>query len=472
MKKTLIAAVALFALTPYVSSAAWWNPFTWGKDGEVKLIIETIDDVESSDSDALPTTDDLYKRIAELESKIDTLRAQLVEARAGKPVPDEAVPVADAKTSSPRALSANGKASIVLVEGPKGTSAGSIIDAKGFIVTTSKILATSTTAAVTMPNGTQKQANLVGLEVATNVAVLQFADAKASSYAPYRSGTLPAVGEQLFLAGFNVGGTVAGVIPATVTKSSPSSFQVAVESKPFDTSVIVTESGALVAIPSSSNCTVLEEGRNCLKYTVSSTVSSSRIPLLTQGLRLYGPSKVTTREEDVFRGYIESLYRTFNESTAVSSAIDAVSGNNSFDLLGERLSGDENGKIARLYATKLKNAADSLSRAYDALRSASYTFRTGLINDSSLVIYLNDYQRKTIQTLQTQNDVRLGAYQERMDFWTKKKNEYDSYISLPDKVTHDLLMAEGVFVEGGASALSKERQKVLDGLSSDVRGQF
>ncbi len=477
MKKTLIVALAILALAPYAAEAAWWNPFGWGKSPRPAVVSDNADQAatssESTDGlSVLPTTDELYRRIAELEGKIDVLRAQLAEAREGKSTPAPVVAVVDVEADSPRDLSANGKASVVLVEGPKGTSAGSVIDAKGFIVTTSKILGTSTSATVVLSSGAKRQAHLIGLEVANNVAVLQLSDAKASSYASYRTGALPSVGDTLYMVGFNVGGVSASAIPAVVAQNSASSFQVTVESKPFDTSVLVTSNGSLVAIPSSSSCKVLEEGRTCLKYAVSATVSSSRIPLLAQGLRLYGPSKVPTKEEEAFRGYIESLYRAVTDATSVTSAIDAVSGKNSFDFLNGRLADDENGKIARLYATKLKNAADSLSRAYDSLRSASYTFRTGLINDSALTIYLNGYQRKTIQALQAENDARLKKYQEQMDFWTRKKNEYDSYISAPDKATHDLLMTEGVFVESGAGTLSKERQRILESLSSDVRGQF
>jgi hypothetical protein len=189
-------------------------------------------------------------------------------------------------------------------------------------------------------------------------------------------------------------------------------------------------------------------------------------------MRLYKEKKGRTIEEELFHGYLEGLYSKVSSSDTVMFAVNSVTGKNSFSYFDTKLVEDTEGKIARLYALKLKSASENILKAFDFLKSVSYSFSVSLINDSASISKLDPYQQKMISQVQADNAARLKVYQAQIDLWTKKKNEYDGYIANPSGATNDYYMAEGVSVEKSALLLEKEGKAILDGLSTDVRGVF
>lgn len=495
MKKAIVLTLLGLAFLPLSASAAWWNPFTWTRtvlteNGSSRFSTSTATSSSASvaaserDLSLMPTVDDLYKRIAELEMKLDRTRADLEEAQKSSasraPVPAEAaapsVPSASKTSGSlpEKELLAKVRPAIVLVEGAFGTASGAIIDAEGHVLTNFRIIGTSTEATVTLSSGAKKKAAVIGLEESNDLAVLQLADKKSSAYVTPNYGAGMSAGGAAYIFGFP-GSQSAGsaFVTATVAEKNSSSVRVTSTEKPLDNGgALVTASGALIGLPNPSTCKVLEEMRNCLTYAVTTNLFPTRIPMIVSGLRLYKDKKNRTVEEELFHGYVEGLYASVSQIESVKTAVEGVTGKNSFDYFNTKLADDTEGKIPKLYALKLKTAAQNIAKGYDTLKSASYAFRISLINDSALVLKLDPYQQKAIEKLVADNDARLKSHESLVNLWTRKKNEYDTYIARPSDATNDYLMAEGVAVEAAARRLEKERQAILDGLSDDVRGAF
>ncbi len=74
--------------------------------------------------------------------------------------------------------------------------------------------------------------------------------------------------------------------------------------------------------------------------------------------------------------------------------------------------------------------------------------------------------------MRVDNEAWLKAYTAQVDYWTKKKNEYDAYVARPTDTTNDYLITEGASVERAARDLRTEQEKIVNSLSSDVRGIF
>jgi S1-C subfamily serine protease len=485
MKKAIVLTLFGLAFLPLSASAAWWNPFTWTRTVFTENGSMGISSTSATSSDRdlslMPTVDDLYKRIAELEMKLDRTRADLEKAQKGSgasvPVSAEvaAAPAAKASGSLPeKELLAKVRPAIVLVEGAFGTASGAIIDAQGRILTNFRVIGTSTEATVTLSSGVKKKADVIGLEESNDLAILQLADKKSSAYVTPNYGAGVSTGNAVYIFGFP-GSQSAGsaFVTATVTEKNSSSVRVTSTEKPLDNGgALVTGKGSLIGLPNPSTCKVLEEMRNCLTYAVTTNLFPTRIPVLVSGLRLYKDKKNRTVEEELFHGYVEGLYNSVSQIESVRTAVESVTGKNSFDYFNTKLADDTEGKIPKLYALKLKTAAQNIAKGYDTLKSASYAFRISLINDSALALRLDPYQQKAIEKLVADNDARLKSHEALVNLWTKKKNEYDTYIARPSEATNDYLMAEGVAVEAAARRLEKERQTMLDGLSGDVRGAF
>jgi S1-C subfamily serine protease len=495
MKKAIVLTILGLAFLPLSASAAWWNPFTWirpvlTENGSMGISSTTATSSSASgaasdrDLSLMPTVDDLYKRITELEMKLDRTRTDLEKAQKASgtraPAPTEIALSSETSTSNTsgslpeKELLAKVRPAIVLVEGAFGTASGVIIDAQGHILTNFRIIGTSTEATITLSSGTKKKAAVIGLEESNDLAVLQLADKKSSAYVTPNYGAGISAGSAVYIFGFP-GSQQAGsaFVTATVAEKNSSSVRVTSSEKPLDNGgALVTSKGSLIGLPNPSTCRVLEEMRNCLTYAVTANLFPTRVPVLVSGLRLYKDKKNRTVEEELFHGYIEGLYSSVSQIESVKATVDGVTGKNSFDYFNTKLADDTEGKIPKLYALKLKTAAQNIARGYDTLKSASYAFRISLINDSALVLKLDPYQQKAIERLVADNDARLKSHEALVNQWTKKKNEYDTYIARPSDATNDYLMAEGVAVEAAARRLEKERQAMLDGLSGDVRGAF
>ncbi|MFA6158083.1 MAG: serine protease [Candidatus Paceibacterota bacterium] len=482
MKKAIVLALLSLTFLPLTASAAWWNPFTWKNARTTPATASTTASTSVADLSSLPTTDDLYRRIAELELKLDRAREDLEKAQSGaKPsavsasVPTPAAPSASSGANlASKDILAKVRPSIVLVIGASSSAAGSIIDAQGHILTAFHVMGTSTSVNVSLSSGVTKRATLVGLEEANDLAVLQLSDKKSSSYLSLNYGSASAVGDGVYVVGFpGSQSTGLSLVSAIVTQKTSSSMQATSDSRPFDNgSALISAKGGLIGMSGSFACKVLEEGKTCLKYTITTNLFPSRVPLLVQGMKLYKDKKDKTAVEVLFRGYLDGLYANINQSDSIKFAVDSVTGKNSFDYFNGKLNSDTEDKIPRLYAIKLKAAAQNIAKAFDSLKSISYAFRVFLIDYDGSVAKLDPYQQKVLGKLQADNDVRLKAYQAQVDLWTRKKNEYDAYVVNPSDATRDYLMAESVSVDTAAELLGKERQKILDSLSGDVLEVF
>jgi putative serine protease PepD len=483
MKKAVTFALLGLCFIPYTASAAWWNPFTWKRASVPSSLADdafsTSTQATTTDASLLPTADDLYKRIAELEMKLDRARADLESAQSTARASVPATSVASTQASSNGSLSdkdvlAKVKPAIVLVEGLFGRASGTIIDAQGHILTNFRVIGTSTEATVILSSGSKKKATVIGLEEANDLAVLQLSDKKSSAYVTPSYGTSISVGDTAYVVGFQ-GSEPSGsaFVSATIDQKTSSSIRATGSEKPLDNGgALITSKGTLIGIPGRSTCKVLEDMSTCLKHSVTASLFPTRVPLLVQGMRLYKEKKGRTIEEELFHGYLEGLYSKVSSSDTVMFAVNSVTGKNSFSYFDTKLVEDTEGKIARLYALKLKSASENILKAFDFLKSVSYSFSVSLINDSASISKLDLYQQKMIAQVQADNAARLKVYQAQIDLWTKKKNEYDGYIANPSDATNDYYMAEGVSVEKSALLLEKERKAILDGLSTDVRGVF
>ncbi len=431
MKKvTVLALLGLLAL-PSIASAAWWNPFTWGKaivaDGNATTSTSTVD------TSLLPTTDDLYKRISELEMKLDDARTKLsaaeaVATQAAAKVSSTAAPAAAPASSGLSAtdVSAKVKPALVLVETATSSAAGTIIDAQGHILTNAhavwtkdasgNVIGAASTATITLANGTKTIATLVGIEEASDIAILQLASKKSSSYVTLNYGSSAVVGDKVYLFGVPGTGANGGLTftSGVIASKTSSAIQATTDDKTLDNGgAMVTNKGALIGIPGVAVCKILEEMKTCLKYTVTVNTLSARIPKVLAGMRLYKDKTVSTPEETLIGGYLQGLYNSINRSDLLDVAVDNVTGENSFDYFNEKLASDTDDKIAKVYLIKLKSGAQNIYLAFDFLKNAAYALHVGLINDSASILKLDDYQQKIVQQIQTDNDARLKDYQAR-----------------------------------------------------------
>ena len=55
-----------------------------------------------------------------------------------------------------------------------------------------------------------------------------------------------------------------------------------------------------------------------------------------------------------------------------------------------------------------------------------------------------------------------------LNFWSKKKNEYDGFLTNPAGANQDYLMEQGVFIEDAAAYLKAEQKKVIDTYSGEI----
>jgi len=483
MKKATFLLVFGLILVPAYVSASWWNPFSWKKAPEVPKqdteVVATSTPVES----AIPSVSDLLKRIAELEDKLDKARAALKkEPVVPAPVETKTVAVSEPASSglSNSQISSKVRPAIVLVETATSSASGVIIDSTGHILTSAHgvwtqksdgtVIGAAESMTVTLSSGAKKKAVLIGIDESADLAILQLSDKSASTYLKLNHDAGLSVGDKVAVvtAPSSRGNGGSTFVPGTITKKSSYAIESTTDDKPLDNGgALVTASGNFVGIPTKIVCKVLEEGTNCLKYTVTSSIIKSRLSKLLDGMQLYKDKQNESAEEILVHGQLIGFYNNIKQYGVIDYAVESATGKNSFDYFNNRLADDMDGKLTKLYLNKLKSTSENIYRAFDLLKTLSYDLRTFLINESSSIADLGDYQRKVLSEIQSGNTTRLADYKAKVDFWTKKKNEYDGYLTHPSDTTHDYLMEQGVVVENAAAYLQKERSKLLDIFSGE-----
>ena len=496
-KATFLLALGLIFL-PSIVSAAWWNPSTWNKSNKATTTPKTEQATSSFEAYVPPSTNELLRRIAELEDKLGEAQANLKKLTGTvKPeakVVDEAIKKASAKvvvsesiptTSglSQSDIAAKVKPAIVLVETATSSASGVFIDDEGRILTSASALWLQTengyvigareSIIVTLSNSSKKEALLIGLDEATNLAVLQLVSKSSSSYLKLAHDAGIGAGDRVYIFSAPTSRALGGssVVVGTVVKKTSSLLEMNTEEKPLDMGgIVVNSSGAFVGIQNPSTCKVLEEGNTCLKYKVTADFKvKARLAKLLEGMRLYKDKKNPTSEEKLIGGKLEGIYRATSEYGTVDSAYDFVTGKNSFDFFNSRLNPDENdrGQITRLYLNKLSIAANNIFKAYESLKSQAYDLHVFFINEEIAISNLGTYQRKVIAEIIAFNEVKLKEYTAKVAEWSKKKNEYDARLADFSNTTQDYLMVEGVALEKAAGVLRAEKKKIMSMFSGE-----
>ena len=482
---------------PSTSHAAWWSflfPGLTTKAATTTPITPAIPadapattGISGSRVSNKPTVEELQERIAYLEQKLAEAEAVVAKAAAktaaaAKPSAMASAPASAAPAGlSESAVRAKVMPALVTVQ---ATSSGSgvVVDAQGHILTdahtvwiqdsSNAVIGAAPEVKIAFQSGAQKTAKLVGIDEARDLAVYQLADKSASSYIKpvYDAGL--SKGDAAYVAslpaanGISTGGQ--GFVAGTVSDKTASAVTVTTDIKPLDTGgALVNARGEFVGVPARSTCKVIEEMKNCLKYSVTAGVIRSTVPKLLAGMRLYKQMKNETAEEALVRGELQGVYGAVGESGLLNYAILNVTGNNSFDYFNGKLGTDVEGKIRKLYILKLKQIADSIYQAMDFLKQQAHDLDIFLVNESGSIASMGDYQRKVLAQIQAANAAKLREYQANVDLWSKRRNEYDSYQTRPEQASHDYLMEQGAIEESTAEYFKAERARILDLLSGE-----
>lgn len=492
--KVLFVALIAATLIPQPAQAAWWNPFSW-KNTKIEVTTGATTTASTTDAEAkprgldfsnVPTSDDLNKRISELEQKLEDAYEKIrvfekkQEMVGSEPVAKVAV---KSEALSDSQVVSKIKSVVVLVETATSSGSGVIVDSQGSVLIDAnliwienadrtKVMGATKEVSVTLSNGTKKKATLVGIDEAQNSAIVRIVSPGSVSYLKPTYDTGVKVGDAAYIFGIaSTKGEANGgssFVTGTISKKSAASVEMTASKKPLDNGgVFVNAKAELVGIPNKASCKVIEEGTKCLTYTVTTDIIKDSLPKLIAGMKLYKDKQERTAQETLIRGQLDGIYLSTKEGVLISYAVNNVTGSNSFDTFNSKLSDDEGGRITKIYLTKLKNAADNLHKAMDFLKSQSYNLNIFFINESSSFLTLDDYQRKTLKQIEVWNATKVKEYQQKLDQWTAKRNEYDGYITKPNEINHDYLMAEGVAVEKAADYLKAEQKKIIEMFSGE-----
>ncbi|HEY0908329.1 MAG TPA: serine protease [Candidatus Paceibacterota bacterium] len=498
MKKTLYIAVLSALIYPAFAQAAWQDPFIWIISGRfnapataaIKTTIEEAEATSTAPAYVAPSTEDLLKRIAELEDKLDKALAKNAELVQAKQVASAAAPAAKAESNGSGITSsdliAKVRPAIVAIDTATSSGSGVIIDSQGRILVSARTvlnydssgaaIGAAENMSVTFSNGTSKQAKLVGFNESHNVAIVQLASGSASSYLKNADVSALKAGDKAYVfasaqSKTNSGGT--DIVSGTVSSKVGGSVEMTSDKKPLDNAgALVNGKGELVALPRTTSCKIMEESHTCLTYKIGADIVSSFLAKPLEGMRLYKNKKVRTDEEFLVRGQLEGTLRAISSSGTLEYGIASLSGKNSFDNFNNKLVDDEEGKITRLYLAKLKIGADSLMKANDVLKAQAHALNIFFIDYAAQILTLGDYQRKILKAMEVENALKFKEYEAKVNYWSAKRNEYDSLITKPQNATHDFLMEEGAAMESGVKYLEKERKRVLDSVSSEIIGLF
>ena len=503
MKKIIYIALILVLTIPSVAHAAWWKPSTWNvmrKPVEsTKQATKTatttnavIAPVAATTTESViqkytePSSAELLKRIAELEDKLDKARAGVkketvaVEDTSKVVSSAQKTPVVTANLSD-KDVAAKINTALVTIETATSTWNGAVIDAQGHIVlpfqavvlkdTAGNTLGITRQVSVTLSNGSKKNATAVGFNEPVGVAIFQFTNKTATSYLKVNHDTSIKVGDKVYIFGTksarNDGGA-ALLAGGTVSQKTGAIVEMTSDPKPFEGGMMVTAQGSFIGISNTPVCKVLEEMKTCLSYKTTATITRESFPRLLQGLKLYTDKKNSTKEESAIRGQLERIYLNTKGDSSFEYTINSVTGKNSFDYFNGKFAEDREGKITKLYLNKLKAAAENMIRAFDTFKGQANTLNIFFIEQEAALLTLDDYQAAIIKKIQITNVAKLKEYQDKVNFWSKKKNEYDGFLTNPAGASQDYLMEQGVFIEDAAAYLKAEQKKVIDTYSGEI----
>ncbi|HEU5114522.1 MAG TPA: trypsin-like peptidase domain-containing protein [Candidatus Paceibacterota bacterium] len=492
MKKIAFSALLIY-LVPSVAFAAWWNPLSWGIFHKNSVPEETPMNTISSGLSASSTDDtsygptgptiaDLQRRIAELEEKLQEAQEKLKEVSVSTTPAPAPQPQQQSGIGSSLALS-RARSAVVLVETATSSGSGVIIDSMGDILTsahtiltqdvnTKAVIGFANSVMITFSDGSKRSAQVVGFDEALDAAIVQLSNKTASSYLKLGYDTGVSLGDTVYIASYPVDRADPslgyGFVSGSVSKTGSSAVEAVVDKKPIDNGgAMISASGLVIGIPRVTSCKVLEEMTNCLKYTDAAASIRTQLPKILAGMRLYRNLPNPTAEESLVQGTLQGMYDRASESSAIDFAVRNVTGQNSFDSFNSRLGDDEGGKVTRIYLNKLKFAAESILQAVDFLKSDAYNLNLFFEDEAPSIGDMGGYQRAILAKIQADNNAKEKEYESKVDYWTKKKNEYDADLADPSNVTHDYLMEEGVTVENAADYLTAEKARVMNVFSGE-----
>ncbi len=499
MKKPLYIAIVSALIYPAFAQAAWQHPFIWLISGRVVAPTVVVSESAVDESIAtstepvapayvVPSTEELLKRIAELESELEKALAQSKQAAPNATVAAVAATTVSGTESglSLSDLVAKVRPAVVAIDTATSSGSGVVIDNQGHVLVSARTVLTydstgaavgvAETVSVTFSNGSTKTAKLVGFNEAHNMAIVRLAGGTASAYVKSADIATLKQGNTAHVfaspqAKVSSGGL--DIVSGTVTTKTGGSIEIVSEKKPLDNAgALVNSKGEFIGIPRTATCKVLEEMQTCLTYKVTTDIVSAFMPKVLEGMRLYKNKKVRTDEEFLVRGQLEGVLSGINSNGSLQYGISSLSGKNSFDNFNAKLVDDQEGKITKLYLNKLKVGADSMVKAADALKAQSHNLNIFFIDYAAQVLSLGDYQKKILKVMEVENARKYKEYEAKVSYWSAKKNEYDALITKPSQATHDYLMEEGAAIEGEVEYLKKEQTRVLDSVSSEVIGLF
>lgn len=494
MKRALCLAMVTLVLVPSSADAARWNPFTWKilKPKAESLRATTTGDGAPLSQPAVltPTVEELYRRIAELEDKLDKALSKKKEET--KPEPKSASkPLAKPEAASinsglsDKEILAKAGRSVIAVEVAGGRAGGALIDSSGHLVVAASAVfrfdaanaavGVAPEVSIILSNGEGNKAKLVGFDEASDIAVYRVLDADSLPYIKVSHDAGIKSGDRAYILGPRSGSDAgAGNVfaPGTVTSKSSNKVELTTNTKPSDRGVMVNARGEFVGLSGKAVCKILEEMETCLAYKASAGIIRGPLSKVIEGMKLFKDKKNSTREEVLIGTRLEGYFGSVKNNSNFEYTISSVTGQNSFDYFNSKLGSDQKGKFTKLYLSKLKAAAENMYKAMDQLKGLSEDLNVFLINESNSIDALDDYQRKIVRKIESENAQKVKEYQDKVGFWSKKKNEYDSYISKPTEASHDYLMEQGLFIEESVEYLEGERKWVFETFSKDITDLF
>lgn len=496
MTKILLGLALFLAVLPVTAYASWWNPFTWNWNKASYIENKTAttsepmtatltvqDEVEESFS---PSVDELLKRVAELEDKL----AKALEANKTLKSEPKVETKVVAKTAEPVSqlgdtqIQSKVKPALVLVETATTSASGVVIDTQGHIMTSAKVILVETQGkvsgvvsevSITLGTGVKKKARVIGFDEARDVALLKIIDKGTYSYIPtaYDSGLQSGGTVYVASSQYSKGSIGENFISGPITSKTGTLVEMTSNKKPRDDNgPMVNGKGEFVGLANPSSCKVIEEMQKCLTYKVSARVFRDVTAKLYDGMKLFVSKPSQTKFEELVKGQLEGVYANTKEGVLINHAITNVTGKNSFDYLNNKLADDENYQISKIYLNKLKLSAERFYKAYDFYKTQAYDLNIFFINEESSIAGLDSYQRKILEKIRVDNLAKMKEYDAKLSAWTKKKNEFDSYISKLEDSTHDYLMAQGVFIESEVKYLEAEQKRIINLFSGETLAIF
>lgn len=488
MKRIILSFLLFFLMVPHALYAAWWNPFTWKKnqlENEVSTSTESVRASKNTPEFVAPSVEDLLKRIAELEDKLEKALTKQKES-APPEIPTSAIkPEVAPATFSQSQLIAKIKSAMVFVETATSSGSGIVIDPRGRILvparavwsqnTEGDVVGVADKVSVTFSGGVKKTARVLGIDEARDVAVLEILEKGTYSFVPTRLDASVRVGDSVAIVSLPTrdGSGAISFTAGSVVQKANSVIEFTVSTKPLDNGgAVINSLGEVIGLPNTSTCRVLEEMKTCLSYKVTVTSIGAVFQKLSLGMKLYRDKKYSTREEGLFRSKFEGIYNTTKEGVLIGSAVDTVSGANSFDSFNNKLVDDEDGKITKVYLNKLKISADRVYKVMDFLKNQSYELSVFLINEDSTIESFDAYQKLIVRKIETSNTAKFKEYQVKVNEWSSKKNEYDGYLTKIGEVSHTYLMEEAIFIEKTLEYIKAEQKEIVEMFSGETLDIF